>query len=772
MADKKLSYTLSLADQLSDPANKATKGLVGMVSQMSASAGAVRQLQKAQEALAKTFKLEAVTAKGKAGLLKLQATIEKTKSSSTGSAKDVAQINALELAYRNQRQTLAGQLREFHNLRNGLTQAGINTRNYGQEQRKLCDEINRTGGALNKQVSGVNNSAKAFESAAKKREKMQGIINSAALGGQAMLTVGNKAMSVLANPIDEMKKSENNKSMFEEIGVSNKGIDALTGKAEEMQKTYAGITTDTFAAVAIAVKEGASELTDNQLVKITESAALASKTMHADPAKMGGTFARAFQNRNEKEKQLSPEVWAAQFGAALASTRGKFALQGEQLFSALDTASATLSASGIGMNEQLAMIGELTKKTKDSSKAAAMLEKLDIKFGAKADAEFSKRGINIRTVDEKTGKQKPFADILNDLKNRYGPNLNADVEKGLGEIFGEKAMPALKLMLDLGDKIKQSKEDIDNKSKKGNALPEEIAKNADKDPAAQLELLAQNTRALNKSIGDALVPALDAVLPLVNGFVKGLVQITKDYPSFTTALTIGVGGLGVFAVAGGTATLALSGLSTAILTTGLAGKFFGISGVLGRFGGGASALIPQFGSVGDSALAVNKGLVKAGDGLGNFSSGLDKNLARIGAAVVAWEIGSAIGGKIYENMDEQTQTDLGHGLSTFGNFLGITDVKMHNVDFNRPYTPAPKNNAEALLSPTPKKIRDEAVPQIGNTLPTKTLTQLPPPSKSLSNNQQYHVTNNFTTPINDPQSVARAVQESLIPPMPEYLLSD
>ena len=129
------------------------------------------------------------------------------------------------------------------------------------------------------------------------------------------------------------------------------------------------------------------------------------------------------------------------------------------------------------------------------------------------------------------------------------------------KLFGDESIAAIAPLLDNLDLLKQAFE-IANSNVDDSVLEE--YQNRMKTTATEEAKLAQQTRNLGITVGNAALPAYNAFLKTMSKGVGVITGFAKEYPNVTTALLGGVGALAALTVGGIVFGYAYNGLATTI----------------------------------------------------------------------------------------------------------------------------------------------------------------------------------------------------------------
>jgi len=745
---KNISLLLSAADRFSDPAKRAAGVSEHLASKIKLSSSAVRDLDKKQKDLAAAFKLEATTKKGAAGLAKLEDRIKKTAAAAkSGGKAEIANLKALEAQRKLARNTLASQKTELRGLTQTLRKSGIESGNFGREQRRLASAIDKSSRALKAQNNEAGRGISAFNARAQKIERLQRTAISAAAGGASMLGIGRRIHTMVAAPVTKMRSREDVKSDLAAMGMSNKGIANLSAKADAMSEKYSGITAGGVLSIGAELRAGVHGIGENALTKITESAALAAKSMRTEPELMADIFAKQLSLRSGADKNISTEAFAQQMAGAMVVSQKRFRLRGKDLTKALDALGPALAAGGASFTDRLAMLGIMSNRIK-GTKAGSALKALDQNL-PKANELFKKRGFSIRTLN-KDGSRRNLADLIDDLQARFGDkaeNISSEEQKGLTDAFTAQGFDVLKALWGRADELRKAQADLAVGAKEGDAAAKALAKITDSDVSAQMRKLSQRFEKLQLELGQAMIPVLEVALPHLKSFASWLARFVENSPAFSAGIMGAITLMGGIATVGGAALLAIGGLaaSAAFATKSLTKLGFSRAadkignskggGLLGKAARGGAKLLRGASIAGVAGLAGGYAL----DGL----FGEKSMVARLGGAALTGGATGALAGSIIPGAGT-----LVAGIG--GALVGVAN-EAKNIMFEA---------QDAKIAKESGLITPETLPQLAAKMQA---------NKTVTDNRQTNISLQVSAPPgNDPQQWAQSLADAVRHPLGMY----
>jgi phage-related minor tail protein len=222
---------------------------------------------------------------------------------------------------------------------------------------------------------------------------------------------------------------------------------------------------------------------------------------------------------------------------------------------------------------------------------------------AEADQKFAKLAatgktpIRIRTIDE-NGQLRAMPDILADLREAYGPTLEATERLQIQQALGnEEAIKLIDALYGREEAVRANAEALETAADRGAEFTQEMARAADSNWDSAMVLMSQKMDVLRQKIGERLLPVVDRLVPVFDAFIERAFNWIDANPRLVTGIGAVVVGLGALAAIVAPILLGASALVSAWatmsygatrLTLGLlnfnktTGKAQGLIGRLGR----------------------------------------------------------------------------------------------------------------------------------------------------------------------------------------------
>lgn len=339
------------------------------------------------------------------------------------------------------------------------------------------------------------------------------------------------------------------------LGVVDEQLQQLSDTALNFAVDYGKSATE-FVAASYDIQSAISGLAGNELSEFTRASGVLAAATKADTSTITnyvGTMYGIFQN---SANQMGKADWVNMLGGQTARAVQMFKTTGDQMSAAFTSVGASATSVGVGMTEQMAILGTL-QATMSGSEAGT-------KYRAfLAGAAKAQDALNMSFTDAQ-GQLLPIVDILNQIKGRYGDTISVAEAAELSKAFGtQEATAMIQLLMQNTDGLANSIDELG----KVNGL--DVAEQMAGAMTDQWERLEQGVFAVRAAFGQALLPV---ILPVVEMFANGAKEImlwTKLFPNITKYIGLAaVALLGLVAV-GGMITVLTGAVTVAWATFGL-----------------------------------------------------------------------------------------------------------------------------------------------------------------------------------------------------------
>lgn len=339
----------------------------------------------------------------------------------------------------------------------------------------------------------------------------QGMTNMAS-GGAGLVATGLAIQNALMPAIEMDRKVGEVKS----LGVTDEALKQLQATALGFSVEYGKSATD-FVNASYDIQSAIAGLDGNELSQFTKASGVLAAATKADTSTITnymGTMYGIFKNQ---ATDMGKGKWVEQVSGMTASAVQMFKTTGNEMSSAFTSIGAEATSVGVGMNEQMAILGTL-QATMSGSEAGTKYRSF---LGGVAKAQ-SELGMSFTDAQ---GQLLPMVNILEQLKGRYGDTIDVAESAELAKAFGTKeATGMIKLLMADTDGLAQSIESLGQVQ--GMSKAEEMA-GAMTD---QWERLQASWFAVRAAVFGAILPSINAV---VGSMANGMLVITgwtQEFP--------------------------------------------------------------------------------------------------------------------------------------------------------------------------------------------------------------------------------------------------
>lgn len=333
------------------------------------------------------------------------------------------------------------------------------------------------------------------------------------------------------------------------LGVAEEALDELNRKSLEFSVAY-GENAQAFVRSAYDIQSAIAGLTGSQLSAFTNASNVLAKATKADAATVTnyvGTMYGIFKNQADA---MGKAEWVENLAGQTALAVQMFKTTGQQMSDAFTAVGANATSAGIGLSEQVAILGTL-QATMSGGEAGTKYKS----FLAGVGAAQEKLGLSFT---DSQGRMLPMLDILDKLKDKFGDTLTVAESDELKTAFGsDEAVGLIKLLMADTAGLTSNMEQLGKV--KGMEQAEKMAQ-AMVDPWERFHSAVQAVRI---AFGQALLPVLNPLMARLAegaGTLQRWVVMFPNIARWLGYITLGV--LGLVAAAG--ALTVLGGLFTVL----------------------------------------------------------------------------------------------------------------------------------------------------------------------------------------------------------------
>ena len=315
------------------------------------------------------------------------------------------------------------------------------------------------------------------------------------------------------------------------LGVAEDALTSLNAKALDFSVQY-GASAAEFVASARSIDGAIKGLVGGQLAAVTNVSSVLAKATKSDAETTSaylGTMYNLFKTQADKMGKVE---WAEQLGGQTALAVKLFRTDGAQLKDAFKEVGAIATTAGIGVAEQMAVIGTLSS-TMEGGDAGGRYKAFFENIGNAAE----KTGLKLTDA---AGNTLPMIQVLDKLQGKFGDLTTAAAGTKLTEAFGGEGAQVIAALAKDSDRLRNGLDQIGKVRGLENA--ENMAK-AMVDPWQQFGAAVQ---ALRIAFGQALIPMLTPLMDKLVGIAQTLTKWTQLFPNITRV--IGIAALAVLGI--------------------------------------------------------------------------------------------------------------------------------------------------------------------------------------------------------------------------------
>lgn len=339
----------------------------------------------------------------------------------------------------------------------------------------------------------------------------QGMANMAS-GGAGLVASGLAIQAALMPAIEMDRKVGEVKS----LGVTDDALKQLQATALGFSVKYGKSATD-FVAASYDIQSAIAGLNGDELSQFTKASGVLAAATKADTSTITsymGTMYGIFKNQ---ASEMGKGEWVEQVSGMTATAVQMFKTTGSEMSAAFTSVGAEATSVGVGMNEQMAILGTL-QATMSGSEAGTKYRAF---LGGVAKAQTA---LNMTFTDAQ-GQMLPMVDILQQLKGRYGETIDVAESAELAKAFGTKeATGMIKLLMADTDGLAQSVESLG--SVQGMSKAEEMAAAM----TDQWERLEAAWFAVRAAVFGAILPSINAVVGSMAGGMMVITGWVQEFP--------------------------------------------------------------------------------------------------------------------------------------------------------------------------------------------------------------------------------------------------
>ncbi len=366
----------------------------------------------------------------------------------------------------------------------------------------ITDMVKQPAMSINKTISGMKqNATSGFD---------------AIRGGMFGLAGAGIAVKTFMQPVYDV---ENALGEVRSLGVIESELKTLTKESLKFSVAYGASASD-FIKSSYDIQSAIGGLTNGELAEFTKASNILAKGTKADAGTITsymGTMYGIFKNQ---ANAMGKSAWVNQLTGQTALAVKMFKTDGQQMSGAFTALGANAQASGVAINEQMAILGTLQSTMSGSEAGTKYRSFLDGVAGAQ-----DKLGLSFTDSE---GRLLPMLKIMDQLKGKFGNTFDEMEGLQLKQAFGSgEAVSLIKLLIGQTDGLADSMNKLGGVKGMKNA---EIMAKSMVDPWKQFKAV---TEAVRIGFGKALLPTISSLLQTMIGGLTVLTGWTQEFPHIT-----------------------------------------------------------------------------------------------------------------------------------------------------------------------------------------------------------------------------------------------
>jgi len=360
-------------------------------------------------------------------------------------------------------------------------------------------------------------------------DKSRASFQRVAVGGAALWGVG-QAIKGALGPAIEMYDALQEQSAR---GIDSSALKQVEKDANTFAMTY-GKSAVEFVQSTSSINAAIGGLTGTELPKVTQVANLMAAAVGSSAAESAEFLGQMFGNFREEADRLGKVQFAEQLADKMAFMRQRFGVEMGLVKDLMEGARGVGTNYGVGLNEQLAVMGELQRTL--GSEASGAYEG----FLTGAEDGAKKLGLSFKNS---AGQMLSMPEILTKLQGKYGDSIagNVEAQKALDDAFGDSSAVVKQLWGNVGT-LQRNITELGGSD--GLKRTQEMAAKMVKPWDRFIEILT----AIRRVIGMTLIPVLYPLLNRLADMGQTFARWMQMFPNI--ARVVGYVALAVLSFAG------------------------------------------------------------------------------------------------------------------------------------------------------------------------------------------------------------------------------
>ncbi len=308
------------------------------------------------------------------------------------------------------------------------------------------------------------------------------------------------------------------------LSVAEDALSSLNRKALEFSVSY-GTSAQSFVSSAYDIQSAIAGLVGEQLSIFTNASNVLAKATKADAATITSYVGTMYGIFKTQADSMGKAQWVENLAGQTALAVQMFKTTGQQMSDAFTAVGASATSAGIGLSEQIGILGTL-QATMGGGEAGTQYKAFLSGVGG------AQKELGLQFTDTQ-GRMLPMLQILDKLKGKFGETLSVADSDKLKKAFGsDEAVGLIKLLMNDTAGLANN---IDQLGKiRGMENAEKMAQ-AMVDPWQQFGAAVQ---ALRIAFGQALIPMLTPLMEKLVAIASTLTRWTQMFPNITRVIGI------------------------------------------------------------------------------------------------------------------------------------------------------------------------------------------------------------------------------------------
>ena len=376
----------------------------------------------------------------------------------------------------------------------------------------ITDMVSQPAQSINKTIAGMkHNATSGFD---------------AIRGGMFGLAGAGIAIKTFMQPVYDVDEALGE---VRSLGVIESELKTLTKQSLIFSSAYGESAAD-FIRSSYDIQSAIAGLNDGELAKFTNASNILAKGTKADAATITNYMGTMYGIFETQANAMGKAKWVEQLTGQTALAVQMFKTDGAQMSAAFTSIGANATASGVAINEQMAILGTL-QATMSGSEAGTKYKS----FLAGVAGAQEKLGL---TFTDSENRLLPMLTIMDKLKGKFGSTFDEMEGLELKKAFGsDEAVGLIKLLMGKTNGLGESMEALGKINGMKNA--EKMAK-AMVDPWEKFRSITETVRI---GFGTALMPTINDLLQTMGDGLQTLTSWTQEFPNITKwvgLLTLGI----------------------------------------------------------------------------------------------------------------------------------------------------------------------------------------------------------------------------------------